>query len=321
MTAIALMRGDAMNPLDAFAADDSSPVSSKRRDSRTRDVPPLSPRKETARVAAIVVCVLAGTFFLQLTVIGSVQARAAQRQAFDRFRERLAFGTAPTSGTDEQGRLLALGTPIALLEIPQLGMKQVVGEGTTAGVLLDGPGHARDTVFPGQFGTSVIMGRRAAFGGAFADIGSLTAGDQVNVTTAQGLFTYEVVGVRHEGDVIPALAANSARLILATADGSAFVPNGVLRVDADLVGTPVVGVTPPFRASTLPAKERVMGNDTSTLWVLAFWLQVLLVLALAAIWAWHRWGHLQAWVVFFPTLMFVGLAVSGEAARLLPNLL
>ncbi|MCE9621110.1 MAG: sortase [Actinomycetia bacterium] len=320
MTAFALMRGDAANPFDDFATNDSLPVSSGRR-RRERDIPPLSPRKETARVVAIVVCVLSGAFFLQLTVIGSFQARAAQRQAFDRFRERLAFGTAPTSGADEEGHLLALGTPIALLEIPALGLKQIIGEGTTAGVLLDGPGHERDTVFPGQFGTSVIMGRRAGFGGAFSDIGSLKAGDDLNFTTAQGTFVYEVVGVRREGDVIPAVPAGSARLILATAGGSAFVPNGVLRVDANLVGTPVVGVTPPFRSSNLPARERVMHNDTSTLWVLAFWLQVLLLFALAAIWAWHRWGHIQAWIVFFPTLLFVGLAVSGEAARLLPNLL
>jgi len=285
------------------------------------DVPTLTPRKETARVVAVLVCVLSATFFLQLTVIGSFQERAAQRQAFDHFREQLAFGTAPTSGTDELGQPLALGTPIAYLEIPNIGVKQVVGEGTTAGVLLDGPGHERDTVFPGQFGTSVIMGRRAAFGGAFGRISSLAVGDQLNITTAQGIFIYEVVGVRQEGDVIPAVPAGSARLILVTAAGSAFVPNGVLRVDANLVGTPVVGATPPFRPATLAASERAMHGDTSTLFVLALWLQALLLLSIAAIWAWHRWGHAQAWVVFLPPLLLVGLATSGEAVRLLPNLL
>jgi len=314
MTAVVLLRGDAANPFDALAAD------SERR-TRRIDVPPLTPRRETARVVAVLVCILSGAFFLQLTVIGSFQARAAQRQAFDHFREQLAFGTAPTSGVDEQGHLLALGAPMAYLEIPKVGMKLVVGEGTTAGVLLDGPGHERDTAFPGQFGTSVIMGRRASFGGAFARIGSLRAGDELNITTAQGIFVYEVVGVRNEGDPIPTIPAGSARLILVTAAGSAFSPNGVLRVDANLVGTPLVGVTPPFRASNLAARERAMHSDTSTLWVLALWLQALLVLSIAAIWAWHRWGHAQAWVVFLPPLLLVGLAASSEAVRLLPNLL
>lgn len=269
----------------------------------------------------MLICILSGTIFLQLTVIGSFQARAAQRHAFDSLRGQLAFGTAPTAGIDENRRLLALGAPMAYLEIPKIGLGQVVGEGTTGGVLMDGPGHERDTVFPGQFGTSVIMGRRAAFGGSFERIGSLRAGDELNVTTGQGIFKYEVVGVRREGDPIPAVPAGSARLTLVTAAGSPFVPNGVLRVDADLVGPPVVGVTPPFRAATLGARERAMGADTSTLWVLAFWLQALLLLSTGGIWAWHRWGHAQAWVVFLPPLLLVGLAASGEAVRLLPNLL
>ena len=64
-----------------------------------------------------------------------------------------------------------------------------------------------------------------------------------------------------------------------------------------------------------------MGADASTLWALAFWLQALIVLTLGAVWAWHRWGRAKAWVVFLPPLLLVGLAASGEAARLMPNLL
>jgi len=44
-------------------------------------------------------------------------------------------------------------------------------------------------------------------------------------------------------------------------------------------------------------------------------------LSVGAVWAWHRWGHAQAWIVFLPPLLLVGLATSGEVARLLPNLL
>ena len=41
---------------------------------------------------------------------------------------------------DANGHLLALGTPIAVLRIPSLGMREVVGEGTTGSVLDIGPG-------------------------------------------------------------------------------------------------------------------------------------------------------------------------------------
>ena len=64
-----------------------------------------------------------------------------------------------------------------------------------------------------------------------------------------------------------------------------------------------------------------MAGDSDTLWVLAFWLQALILLSLAVVWSWHRWGRAQTWVVLFSPLLFVGLAASGEVARLLPNLL
>jgi len=64
-----------------------------------------------------------------------------------------------------------------------------------------------------------------------------------------------------------------------------------------------------------------MGSDTDTLYALVLWLELLIALTAAAIWAWHRWSKAKAWVVFLPPLMLVGLFVSSEAARLLPNLL
>ena len=64
-----------------------------------------------------------------------------------------------------------------------------------------------------------------------------------------------------------------------------------------------------------------MAGDATTLWALALWLQALIALSLGVVWAWHRWGRAQAWVVFLPPMLLVGLSAAGEAARLLPNLL
>jgi hypothetical protein len=99
------------------------------------------------------------------------------------------------------------------------------------------------------------------------------------------------------------------------------MPNGVLYVDADLDGAAVGGPARLVTASSLPAEERAMASDSRTLWALAFWLQALIILSIAAVWAWHRWGRAQAWIVFTPALMLVGLAAAREAARLLPNLM
>lgn len=266
--------------------------------------------------------VLTLTLLLQLTLIGGLQQSAAQERKFDEFRAQLAAGTAPIGPTDNQNRPVDVGAPIAYLEIPDIGLRQVVVEGTTSTALFTGPGHRRDTVLPGQAGASVIMGRQAAFGGPFGRIDRLEAGDSIVVTTGQGEFEFEVLGVRREGDLVPPLPEpGSSRLVLATADGRPYLPEGVLRVDADLVGDATGGPPRAFSAATLPPSEQFMGADTSTLWALVLWMQLLIAVTIGAVWAWHRWGRPQAWIVFLPPLLLVGLATSGQVARLLPNLL
>ena len=285
-------------------------------------VPQLSPRMQLVRAAFVLVFVLSFTLLIQLVFVSSFQQSAAQGRMFDSFRAELAKGTAPVGPTDSEGRELAIGTPIAFLEIPSVGVSEVIGEGTTAGALFDGPGHRRDTPLPGQVGSSVVFGRKASFGGPFGDIASMRVGDPITVTTGQGVFTFKVIGVRPEGaPVPPPAAAGSARLMLVTAAGRSFLPSGVMRVDAELDGVAVIGTARLIAPSELPGEERVMAGDASTLWALALWLQALIALSLGVVWAWHRWGRAQAWVVFFPPLILVGLSASGEAARLLPNLL
>lgn len=288
----------------------------------TVEIPPLGPRLQLVRAVLVLVCLVSTTLLLQLTVISSLQHSSAQARQFDRLRQELAIGTAPIGPTDADGDVLPLGTPVAYLEVPSIGLEEVIAEGTTSDVLFDGAGHRRDTPLPGQIGTSIVLGRRAAFGGPFSDIASLKAGDAITVTTGQGTFTYHVIDVRREGDPVPpALDAGSSRLVLVTASGGAFLPGGVLRVDADLDGVAVVGPARLLTGSTLPARERAMEGDTSTLWALALWVQALLVIAVGVVVGWKRWGRGRTWVVFLPPLVLVSLCVSGEVARLLPNLL
>ena len=147
-------------------------------------------------------------------------------------------------------------------------------------------------------------------------------GERIHITTGQGEFEYRVIGVREEGDPAPApLEAGEGRLLLATAAGRPFMPAGVLRVDAELDGEAAGGAARLISSGALPASEQMMGADASTLWALALWLQALTLLVVAAVWAWHRWGRVKAWVVLLPPLLLVGLNVAGEAARSMPNLL
>jgi LPXTG-site transpeptidase (sortase) family protein len=223
---------------------------------------------------------------------------------------------------NDDNKSLRPGTSVAYLEIPAIGLRQVVLEGTASGVLFDGPGHRRDSSFPGAPGTTVIMGRRATYGGPFSQVGDLKEGDPIRVTTGAGEFDYEVMGVRKEGDPSPpALESGAGRMLLVTAGGRPYFPDGVLRVDAKLISTPLGGKGPAFTAKTLPSPDAIMASDTSTLWAIALSLQALLILTIGFVWAWFRWGRAKAWIVGFPVLLLVGLLFANQVARLLPNLL
>ncbi|MFJ9814203.1 sortase [Streptomyces sp. NPDC101151] len=259
---------------------------------------------------------------VQLLLVSGIQQHSAQHAAFDELREQLALGTAPVSQTDQQGRLLAPGTPVALIGVPELGLSQVVLEGTDAAVMTDGPGHRRDTPMPGQAGTSVLMGRAAAYGGPFGHLADLAAGDTFTVTTGQGRARYRVTGVRRAGDPAPtALAPGKGRLVLITATGPHFMPGGVLRVDADLVSTAFRTPAAVIRSGTLPGSEEPLARPSGLPWPLVMWLQALLLSAVAAVWAWHRWGRHQTWIVFAPVVAVLGLQVATRTTELLPNLL
>ncbi|MDQ0932033.1 hypothetical protein [Streptomyces turgidiscabies] len=175
---------------------------------------------------------------------------------------------------------------------------------------------------PGQAGTSVLMGRAAAYGGPFGRLAGLAAGNRFTVVTGQGKATYQVIGVRRAGDPVPApLTAGKGRLVLVTATGARFMPHGVLRVDADLVSAPAETPAAVIRSGTLPQAEEPLARPSGVPWPLVMWLQALLLAAVAAVWTWHRWGRHQTWIVFAPVVAVLGLQVATRATELLPNLL
>lgn len=251
-------------------------------------------------------------------VIGGLQEAASQQQLFASLRRELSQATAPL-GPVQPGR------PVALLDIPATGLRGVVVvEGTASRELKTGPGHRRDTVLPGQVGTSVLLGRAATFGGPFGHISALHARDVITLTTGQGAFLYLVDGVRRPGDPLPVpRRAGTSRLVLATAEGSGWrsglAPTSVVYVDATLSGKAVPA--PSSRLAAVPDVEQPMGRSTSSLISVVFWLQALLLVLFGAVWLRLRWGHWQSWAVSCPVLLAVIIGTSSAASELLPNLL
>ena len=286
------------------------------------ETPELGGRAQLVRISLVVFAVLLVSFLASISVVGGMQQRSAQQKAFNSFRVELAEGTAPTGPVNVERQMIRPGTAMAYLEVPSIGIQQVVFAGTSSSITMDGPGYRMDTVFPGQVGTSIVMGRRASFGAPFGRLSELNVGDPIRVTTGQGEFEFSVIAVRSEGEPVPAkIGEGKSRVQLVTVEGSPFMPDGIVRVDAELEGTAVASSGAAFSSKTLPASEKFMGVDSSTVWQLVLWLEALVVVMALFIWGWNRWSRMKTWIVVSPLLVLVGLAVSDQFARLLPNML
>ena len=268
---------------------------------------------------SIMVCLVAGWMLAQMLYLGGLSQDRAQDGLYDQFRRELAAATAPI------GPVTDVGSPVAMLSIPHLGVEQVVVEGTASGDLLDGPGHLRNTVLPGQLGTSAVFGRASTYGAPFARIGELVRGDQLNVTTAQGTVRFTVLGVRRAGDPLPQpRPEKAARLVLVSGEASgarlpSLSPGRVVYVDAE---AKKAFDTPAGLPRVVPDPEQAMGTEAGAVMpLLTLCLGLLLALTLGVIAARQRFGAALVWVVTTPVVIAAAWLTTDVVMRLLPNLM
>ncbi len=296
---------------------------------RRRAGSPAALAREAAGTAMLILAMCLIGFVVWFAVLSRLYYDRVQVDAYANFRVALALATAPTGPTvpppptnpGGPNQLVAPGTPVAVLSVPEIGLNSVVFQGTSGQVLEGGPGHLRDTPLPGQAGVSVIFGRRTAYGGPFSRLPLLHVGDSFTVTTGQGVATYRVIDLRLPGDPVPPLAVGQGRLILVTAYGPPLAPIGVLHVDADLISKPNPAPTMVISAADLAASEQALGTDPTALVPVVLWGMVLLAAAAFIAWAGRRWGRWQTWIVAFPVVGYLSLCLADQVARLLPNLM
>ena len=78
------------------------------------------------------------------------------------------------------------GTAMAQLQIPKIGLNQIVVSGTDKSDLAKGPGHYLGTAMPGQAGNVAIAGHRTTHGAPFNRLAELAIGDPIYLTTSSG---------------------------------------------------------------------------------------------------------------------------------------
>ena len=76
--------------------------------------------------------------------------------------------------------------------MPTIGVDWWFVEGVSVADLKKGPGHYPASPFPGQAGNAAIAGHRTTYGAPFGDVDQLQPGDEIQISTLQGEFTYLV---------------------------------------------------------------------------------------------------------------------------------
>jgi sortase A len=84
------------------------------------------------------------------------------------------------------------GDAIGRIEIPAIGVKDYVVEGTDVENLRKGPGHYPGTPLPGDAGTVAIAGHRTTYGAPFRRIDQLHRGQEVAVDMPYDRYLYRV---------------------------------------------------------------------------------------------------------------------------------
>ncbi|HYZ56491.1 MAG TPA: sortase [Streptosporangiaceae bacterium] len=244
-----------------------------------------------------------------LYFLSGVQEARSQTTLYAELQYQLSQAIAPTGPTTP-------GKPVALLDIPAIGVSNmVVVEGTSPENLTVGPGHLRDTPLPGQGGISVVFGRRATFGAPFSRLPSLRKGDLITTITSQGMSRYQVITVSSSAKPVP-FSQLPNQLLLVTAD-SQFAPAHYVEVEAKLA----TAVQPePGNLPVVGSPEVALGRDFYALIPGMAWAIALAAAALLGSLAAARWARWPAWSATIPVILAIVWNLYQCLTALLPNL-
>ena len=299
--------------------------------------PPLGPVRKTIReigfnlITAGVVVLLFVTY--QLWGTGFAEAHS-QSQLKNQFKTATTPTTAAPAADSPAFQAPAasvvgppLGSAVAHLRIPKLGLDKYVVEGVEEGDLEKGPGHYPGTPMPGEPGNSAIAGHRTTYGAPFYSINELQPGDDIFVSTIGGHqfhYTVSQTTVVKPTDVQVIDNTPDNRLTLTTCEPR-FSATSRLIVVAKLDDTPVAPpptVAPPPVVVTKVKAAPNLGSGNNGAWpdtllygfiFAGLWLGVRL-------WARHRryWRGIP-FIVGIPVCFVPLWFLFENVIRLLPN--
>jgi len=289
----------------------------------TAELPVAAPRRRTVAVrrersdvdrfvTSVLVVIAASVvgFLVFVLALSGLAHDRSQAGLVRRFRTELATQRAPIGGA------IPTGVPVAQLDVPSIGVHEIVVQGTSSGTTRVGPGHLAASVLPGQRGNAVIAGRRVGYGGPFGRLAALGPGDRIVVTTGQGRARYTVVasGTSPSDRVRMMMPSSRNRLTLVTSDPP-LLANRYRFVVARLDSKPFA---PTGHASRVERIDLGLTGDPSVLATLFVWLLFAALVGVGAVEAFRRLPAACAWLVAAPLVLAAAWLVFENFAVLLP---
>jgi sortase A len=274
------------------------------------DLPRLPPVPRTPRDWQIrprlrrVVLVL-----IVLVLVYVVQTRVVAQVVFQQRQEHLAAALGTPTPIVEQGKALGY------LQIPTIGLDDVMVEGVTTDHLRSGPAHRSDSALPGDAGPMVVYGHRNAYGGPFRKLTELKEGDSVVAQAASGgpIVEYVVQKVERHTQV-SAIKLDKpdqiAYLLLVTAESGWF---------ADDVSVVVARALPVTDAAP-SAVDLSSGPDRGSPLSLALALGDVSAVGAALAWRFLKWRSSTAIrvLVVLPMALYAAISVMTALESILP---
>jgi sortase A len=135
--------------------------------------------------------IVTGALAVSYVALAMLYAKVYQEAAGNRLEKQIYAHeqqTANLTSVDDKE-----GDVLGRIEIPRLGVKVAILEGTSAQIMRLGVGHIAGTALPGEPGNIGIAGHRDTYFRALKDI---RANDEIQIQTATGLSKYEVDSVQ-----------------------------------------------------------------------------------------------------------------------------
>lgn len=232
-------------------------------------------------------------------------------------------GTATTTTTPAPPVEPEPGDAVARIEIPAIGVDEVVVHGVSPAELRTGPGHYPTSAGFGEVGNAAIAGHRTTYGQPFHDLDRLEPGDEIRITTIRGTFTYEVDEwfVVGERDVHVLDDQGDARLTL-TACHPKYSSRQRIVVSALLVEDPIEPLPRPVTPTPDEAVAFDFGTgldgDRGQLAGVVTWSGAFLVALAATVAVGRRWRRWPAYLLASPVLVVVLFVAFDHVDRYLP---